>query len=160
MRRRALVAIVAWAAMARRGRAAEPPARREPLVLVVGKGCKVDDLTAAQVRALFLGDSVRGPGGTKLIPLNQPPLSQDRVAFDRLALKMSPEQVGRYWTDRRIRGEGAPPRAVAQVSILKRAVAQYDGMIGYVRRGELDDAVKLVAIDGRRPDDPGYLLAE
>jgi hypothetical protein len=138
------------------GQAAPP---RNPLVVVVAQDSPVRDLSFSTLRAMFLGDSVI-TAGVKLTPLNHPPNSVERVAFDRKVLHMDPDRVGAYWTDRRVRGESRPPRNVDSVLLLKRVVARFPGAISYVRANQIEAGLRVVRIDGKTPDDRGYPLAD
>jgi hypothetical protein len=133
--------------------AAEPA---EPLAVVVGKQATFDALSLPELKRLFMGESVVGPQGQKLIPLNRDSKSAERVGFDRTVLGMSPEAVARYWIDRKIRGQSSAPKAIEPAAVLQRVVAKLGGAIAYVRSKEVSPDVKIVRIDGKRPGDAGY----
>jgi hypothetical protein len=126
------------------------------LAVVVGPNSKLGELGISDLRRVFTGERVTDPSGNKLIPLNHPPKTVDRVGFDRTVLGMNPDEVGRYWVDRRIRGGSGPPRTVESIATLRRVVQNLPGAIGYLRRGQLSAEVKPVRIDGKLPGDPGY----
>ncbi len=126
------------------------------LCVVVAPTSKLSDVTLADLRRIFTGERVTDPGGNKLIPLNHPPRTVDRVGFDRTVLGMGPDEVGRFWVDRRIRGGSGPPRTVDSISTLRRVVKNLPGAIGYLRRTQQSAEVKLVRIDGKLPGDSGY----
>jgi len=149
--------VLARASLARGQAKTEP---RAALVVIVARDSPLRGLALQTLRSLFLGDSVNDPAGTKLVPLNLPAGSPPRVAFDRQVLRMSPEEVGRYWVDRRIRGEGRPPRVFDSAQLLLRLVAKFPGAIAYVRADQLDASVRTVVIDGRLPGQAGYPLGE
>lgn len=146
---------LAWAAQAR----AQPAVPKGALVLVVavGRETPLKGLDLGELRALFLGEVVDDDVGKKLVALNQPPQTPERVAFDKVVLGMSPEQAGRYWVDRRIRGGGRPPRAF-EAAQLVRLVAKFPGAIAYLRAEHVDASVRIVTIDGKTPKDAGYPL--
>lgn len=133
--------------------AAEPA---EPLAVVVGKQGPLEALSLPELKRLFMGESVVGPQGQKLIALNRDPKSAERVGFDRSVLGMSPEAAARYWIDRKIRGQSSAPKAIEPAAVLQRVVAKLGGAIAYVRAREVSPDVKIVRIDGKRPGDAGY----
>jgi hypothetical protein len=47
---------------------------------------------------------------------------------------------------------------VAPVGVLQKAVASISGTIGYMRESEVDGVLKVLAIDGKRPNDADYPL--
>lgn len=135
-------------------------APRPPLVLVVTQESGLSSLSRGQLRSIYLGDVVKDPGGNRIVPMNQMPNTPDRVAFDRRVLGMSPDEVGRYWTDRRLRGQGAPPRSFESPVLLQRLIMKLPGSITYVRLDQVIPGVKMLKLDGAGPKDPGYPLAE
>jgi len=90
--------------------------------------------------------------------LNHPAQSPERVAFDQVVLKMTPDQTGRFWIDRKIRGQPAAPRSVAPRELLRKFVAASPGAVTYLRDSEVDAQLKVLAIEGKRPQDAGYPL--
>jgi hypothetical protein len=128
------------------------------LVVIVGKDNGMNDISQNTLRNAFLGESVSDPSGKKIIPLNHPPHSSERVGFDRIVLDMSPDEAARYWIDRKIRGQSGAPRAVDSPALLRRVVARLPGALSYIRREDVDDSVKVLRIDGKRPSDGDYPL--
>ncbi len=138
------------AALAERG--AEPVT----LAVVVGPDNPTRDLSHQRLRRAFLGQTVQGADGRRLVPLNHPPRSVDRVGFDRVALGMTPNQVARFWIDRRIRGDGHAPRSVGSIATLQRVVARLPGAIAYLRPDQLDEDLRALTIDGHEPGEANY----
>jgi len=130
-----------------------------PLAVVVGSGTALTDLAVAALRALFQADTTM-VDGVRLAPFNRPPQSLDRVAFDRLVLGLSPDDVSRFWIDRRIRGQGRPPRVCEDPSLLARLVIRLPGAIAYVRADKVLPGMKALTIGGKMPSDAGYQLKE
>lgn len=130
---------------------------RTRLVVIVAKTSPLDELSLAELRRMYLGETVDS-GGQRLIPFNRGPTVNERIAFDRLVLGMSKEEVARYWVDRRIRGQSGAPKAIDPVDVHQRVVAKLGGAVGYVRGTEVRDEVKVVRIDGKTPNDRGYPL--
>jgi hypothetical protein len=135
---------------------AVPP--KAALVIVTQKGSLVADLSLRELKRMYLSEPIAGPDGTRLIPLNHPTGSPPRVAFDILALKMDPDQVGRFWIDRKIRGQTGVPKALPSVDALRRAVATVAGTVTYLTAADVTTDMKVVTIDGKQPKDPDYPL--
>lgn len=145
------VAGLALGTPARRLRA-EPRAR---LAIVVSKASSLTELSSAQLARAYQGDLV-DVAGRRLIPLNRGLSTPERVGFDRAILKMSPDEVGRYWIDRRIRGQSGAPRIIDPSDVYQRVIAKLQGSVGYALLQELREDVKVLRIDGKLPNDPGY----
>jgi hypothetical protein len=135
---------------------ADAESASEELAVVAGRQSPLEGLTLNQLKRLYLGDAMQGPGGEKLLPLNRDPKSPERIGFDRSVLGMSPDAVARYWIDRKIRGQSGAPRAVEPGPVAERVVARLPGALVYVRAKEVGSEVKVLRIDGKRPGEPGY----
>jgi hypothetical protein len=127
------------------------------LQLITSKSNALADLSLANLRQAYQGKQVL-VGGMKLVPINHPPGSPGRVVFDRVVLGMTPEEVGRYWIDQKVRGGDSPPRTIDSVGLLLRVVAALPAAIAYVREGFSTLDLKVVKLDGRLPGDPRYPL--
>ena len=135
--------------------AAEP---RVKLFVVVQKASPLSDLSLRDLKRLYLGEHITDENGQQLIPFNHPAASPDRVGFDELVLKMNAETIARFWVDRKIRGQQPAPRGVAPRELLLKVVASLPGAVAYLRGGEIDAQLKVIAIDGKLPDEAGYAL--
>ena len=129
------------------------------LAIVVSKDSPVDSLSYGLLRQLYMGERVKA-GGTMLIPFSSPARSSDRVVFDEIVLRMSPDTVTRYWIDRRLRGLPGPARSIPTAGTVVKVVVKLEGAIGYVPVHAVTSEVKVVKIDGKRPGDPGYPLRQ
>lgn len=135
--------------------AADP---RVKLVVVVQKSSPLSELSLRDLKRLYLGEHITDGDGKQLIPLNHPLASPDRVGFDQVVLKMTPDQIRRFWIDRKIRGQPAAPRSVTPRELLRKLVAASPGAIAYLRDSEIDAQLKALAIDGKRPEEADYPL--
>lgn len=149
----AMLAVSSLGAMTRVVNADE----RTRLVVVVAKTSPVNELSLAELRRMYMGEPLDS-GGQRLIPFNHGPSLKERIAFDKLVLGMSPQEVSRYWVDRRIRGQSGSPKAIDPADVHQRVVVKLPGAVGYVRIDELRDDVKIVRIDGKAPNDRDYPL--
>jgi hypothetical protein len=134
--------------------AAQPTKR---LVIVTQKSNALAELSLRDLKHMFLSEQVDGPGGP-LIPLQQAPGSATRQAFESLVLKMSPDEVGRFWIDRKIRGQKGAPKAVAPVELLRRVIVSLPNTVTYLNATDLTDDLKVLKVEGQGPQDPGYPL--
>jgi hypothetical protein len=130
------------------------------LAVVVAKDSSLRAISLRDLRRLYLGEEIEAPDGKRLIPLNHERNAGERVAFDEKVLGMGPDEVGRYWIDRKIRGQAGPPRTVNPLERLRAAIKRVDGTITYLRAGDVQDGMKVLSIDGKAPGDSGYLLAD
>jgi ABC-type phosphate transport system substrate-binding protein len=125
------------------------PARAVPsldLAVIVNEQARVSLMSAVEVETIFTRTQTRWSDGTPIVPINAPAGSETRVLFDRVVLRLGPDDVGRFWIDRRIRGMGLPPRNLSDPSSVMRVVEKLDGAIAYVPENLVPNArVKIVA---------------
>lgn len=147
------LAVAALAALWPRPAAAEG----QKLVVVVAKGSAVKALSRSELKRIFLGETV-SVGGATLVPFNSAPGAPPRVAFDQEILGMSAAEVGRYWVDRKVRGQSGAPRSLPSMAHVLKVVAKFPGAISYVPADQLNAGVQPVAIDGVAHTDAKYPL--
>jgi len=119
------------------------PAYADELVVVVHPD-NTENPSRAQLAAMFTTRMQSWNGGLRVVPFNFPPRHQARVSFDNSVLQMSPDEVARYWIDRKIRGGNPPPKAVENEQLICRLVSKLPGSIGYIPRS-LAEGVRIIA---------------
>ena len=134
-------------------------AERVTLAVFVAKDSALQNLKMRELRRIYTNADDSGFSGQRSVPFNHTARSGDRIGFDMTVLRMSPEEVSRFWIDRKIRGLPGPPRAVDSLSQLLRLVSRTSGGIGYARPNQLPNDVRVVRIDGKLPSEAGYPLA-
>jgi hypothetical protein len=148
----ALPVLCALPSAERTARAAE----RVTLAVFVAKDSSLQNLKLAELRRIFTNADDSGFSGQRNVPFNHTARSSDRVGFDQTVLRMSPEEVSRFWIDRKIRGLPGPPRAVDSLSALLRLVSRTSAGIGYARPSQVTNEVRVIRIDGKLPSEAGY----
>jgi len=128
------------------------------LAVIVSPNSKLTNISVADLRRVFQSERLTDPDGNRLIALNHPPKTVDRVGFDQVVLRMDPDEVGRFWIDRKIRGGNGPPRTVESLATLRRVVEKLPGAIGYLRPGQLSNEVRVIRVDGKLPEETGYAI--
>lgn len=128
---------------------AATPARAVPqldLAVIVNTRAAMKQMSAVEMETMFTRTQTRWDDGTPAVPINAPPGSDMRVQFDSVVLRLSPDEVGRFWIDRRVRGFGMPPRHVGEPATIVRVVEKLNGTIAYAPEELVRDArVRVVA---------------
>jgi hypothetical protein len=135
-------------------------AANHTLLVIVGNATGMTDISLAMLRSAFQSEPATTPAGKRLLPFNHPVGSPERTLFDRAVLGLEPDEVGRFWINRRIRDEGLSPRTLPAVDMAVRVVASLPGAITYVGSKTATTGVRVLRVDGKLPTDPGYLLAD
>ena len=125
------------------------------LVVVTAKGSGLTNISRGDLKRCFLGESVSG-GGKTLVPFNAATATPERTGFDKAVLGMSPDEVGRFWVDRKVRGQGGAPRSLPSAAHIAKVAAKFPGAIAYLPEDALTSDVQPVQIDGVAYTDGRY----
>ncbi len=117
----------------------------EPLAVVVSTAVPVSQLSAAELEAIFTSSKRTWPDGSNIGAFSYAPNSEVRRTFDKVVLRMSAEEVAKYWIDQRVRGGAPPPRQVPDPALALRLVAKLPGSVAYVPSSMVNAGVKVVA---------------
>jgi hypothetical protein len=128
------------------------------LVIVVAKGSAVTNISRGDLKHCFLGDQVSA-SGKLLVPFNAAVGSPERSGFDKVVLGMTPDEVGRFWVDRKVRGQGVAPRSLPSAAHIVKVTAKFPGAISYLRVDQLTPELQTVTVDGVAYSDPKYNIA-
>lgn len=124
---------------------AEPVQASAGLVVIVHPANSVTSSTMAELEAIFTTRKQNWSHGGRIQPFNFPPKHPIRVAFDQEVLGMDPDEVARYWIDRKVRGGHRPPRQVPSAALMVRIVASLEGAVGYAKESDVNSSVKILA---------------
>jgi hypothetical protein len=125
------------------------------LVVVVAKGSQVTNISRTDLRRCFTGERVSVADKT-LVPFNAAPNSTDRAGFDKAVLGMSPDEAGRFWVDRKVRGQGAAPRSLPTAAHVAKVAAKFPNAIGYLEVDQMTSEIQAVTVDGVAYTDARY----
>lgn len=115
------------------------------LAVVVNPAVPVTQLSASDLESIFTSTRHNWPDGSNISAFSYAPESETRRAFDTVVLRMSPEEVARFWLDQRVRGGARPPRQVPDPSLAVRLAAKLPGSITYIPENLVNPSVKVVA---------------
>lgn len=115
------------------------------IAIVVHPTNDVSSLSLGELEAIFTTRKLYWPNGRAIAAYNLPTRHAVRTAVDRSVLHLEPDQVARFWIDRRVRGGHLPPRQAPSVDVMKRVVASLETAIGYLPASEVSSEVKVVA---------------
>ena len=115
------------------------------LVVIVNPSQRTSALSRADLFTVFTSARRQWDDGAAVVAFNSAPDDDTRHAFDRAVLRMTPDEVARFWIDQRVRSGTRPPRQVPDPRMAVRAVAKLPGAIAYVRPELADGSVRIVA---------------
>ena len=115
------------------------PVRAADIVVVVNDQLRVEALTEAQVREIYLGERHYW-GGVRFRPITYPDGAELMLAFRDRVIAMSADEYRSWWIKRIFRQADTPPASVGSQAEALRRIAATPGAIGFVRDTDLDGA--------------------
>jgi phosphate transport system substrate-binding protein len=138
---------------------AQQAAAADALAIIVHRSNPVDELSAAQLKRIYMFDIQNWPHGRKITVMVREKGQPDRGEAIRLICGIAEAEYERHVLLQTFRGSlGSGPRAIQSVSAMLRFVFNVPGAIGYVPADQIHGSVKVLRIDGRLPTEPSYPL--
>jgi len=155
-----IVLVLAAAALLRaapEGRLATSPPKQEGLAIVVNQSNAVDDLSLAELRAVFLGERSHWPNGRRITLVMMEQGQPEREAILREICRLSEADFRRRILQGLFTGEVlVSPKTLATPVGVRKFVFNVPGAIGYLRLEDVDASVKVIRVEGRLPNDTEY----
>jgi ABC-type phosphate transport system substrate-binding protein len=117
----------------------------EALAIIVGRSSALQNISLETLKRVYLRKNLIDGNGIRWIPLNYPPSHELRQAFSLELFKELPEDQENYWNTQYFNGI-SPPEVLASEEAVLRFVVITPGAIGYVRKRNVDERVKILKI--------------
>jgi ABC-type phosphate transport system substrate-binding protein len=134
----------------------------DAIVVIVNSTNPVDNLSAGDLKKLYLSDRSRWDTGKAVAPVMLGPGAAERSAFLKIICGMSDADLNKYFLQAAFTGKAAiPPKEVGSASAIKSFVASSPGAIGFMKASDLpagDSTVKAVKVDGVAASEAGYKI--
>jgi ABC-type phosphate transport system substrate-binding protein len=131
------------------------------LAVIVNKENPIQNLSSEDLAKIFKQEKQYWDQGKKIYFLMQEAGSAEKEIVLRKIFKMDPEALKKFWLTLMFRGEITSfPKTLSSNAAVKRFVGKSPASIGYIDASDVDDSVKTLRVDGKRPGDPGYLLSD
>lgn len=126
------------------------------IVVIVHKSNPIHDITVQELARIYKGKATKWSDGNKISVVNRESAAPIRSIFYKNILGA---KVGDAFSDT---GTGLPFQTNIQTSaaLVRYVVSHLPGAVGYVYSSETDETVKVLKIEGLRPDQEGYKLSE
>jgi ABC-type phosphate transport system substrate-binding protein len=132
---------------------------KESLAIIVNRDNPIENISMNELRTVFLGERSHWPNGRRITLVMMEPGQPERDTVVRDVCRMSDSDLRRRYLQGLLTGEVlVSPKTLASPVGVRKFVFNVPGAIGYVRREDVDDTVKVVRIDGHLPTDPEYPL--
>jgi ABC-type phosphate transport system substrate-binding protein len=140
-------------------------AAADDVAVIVNKSNPVASLTMAELRTILLSPRSKWSSGSIIAVLMTQPGQPERSGTLKIVCGMSETDFNlhfiRGWRNvdgSTSRGNGDRPTVFSSGVQLRQSVASLPSAVGFIKASQIDDSVKVVAIDGDRPGQPAYKL--
>ncbi|HEX8695117.1 MAG TPA: hypothetical protein VF746_22080 [Longimicrobium sp.] len=129
------------------------------VAIVVHPQTRVENLTLAQLRRIFLGEQQFWPDRQRVTLLMRAPVAAEREMVLRQIYRMTEAQFRQYWIAKIFRAEATSgPQIVYSNDMARELVTSVPGAITFVPAAAVRPGMRMVRIDGRLPGEAGYPL--
>jgi ABC-type phosphate transport system substrate-binding protein len=140
-----LLTILALALMVSCLRLLTVSAALEEVDVVVNKSNDLAPLSREEARRIFMGDKSSWRGGKRITVLMLAPDQPERVVILQAVFKMNESEYTKYFLQAAFTGHVlAAPRDLPSAAQMKAHLAANPNAIGYLRKEDVDDGVKVV----------------
>jgi len=149
-----------WVAAALMAAAAGGRVEAGDVAIIVHRTHPQAEISMTELARIFRLDQQRWKSGEKVDLVVQLSHSDKEAIVQDLIYHMQSDELMRFWLGKVFRGElTAAPRAFSSDLSVKNYVAANLQAVGYIDSVLLDETVKALSIDGKRPGEAGYPLA-
>jgi ABC-type phosphate transport system substrate-binding protein len=136
-----------------------PQAAADEVAVIVNKSNPINALTMIQLRKIVLAQEAKWPGGGKITVWMTPPGQSERASTLKIVCSMSETDFTLHFMHASFKGDsGDPPKTAGSGAQVRQSIAGAVNGVGFIAASQVDDSVKVVAIDGNRPGEPAYKL--
>ena len=126
--------------------------------VIVSPDVPLTGLTMTELRKLYLGDRQFWNPGLRVSLLIRAPVARERAVIVWTACRMSEAQFGQHWISKVMRADcTTSPRQFTSNQAAVDLVRSMPGAIAVINAAQAT-GVKILPIDGKMPNDPGYPL--
>jgi ABC-type phosphate transport system substrate-binding protein len=129
------------------------------LAIIVNTANPVDNLSMAELRKVFLGERSHWPNGRRITLVMMDTGQPERTTLLREVCQMNESDFNKHFLHGLFTGEVfVSPKTLSSPVGVRKFVFNVPGAIGYVRVSDVDSTVKVLRVDGLRPEDKDYGL--
>lgn len=139
--------------------AAAAPALAQDMAVVVSGAVQEPGLTSGELREIYLGNRQYWKPGLRVVPLVWGAEEREQQVLLERVYRMSADRYRQHWITKIFRDEAtSKPIELLSGAMLAQAMAKLPGAIALVRADRVPPGARVLAVDGRRPGEPGYPL--
>ena len=134
-------------------------AAADDVAVIVNRGNPITSLSMIQLRKIVLAQEAKWPSGGRIIVWMAPPGHPERSRTLKVVCGMTETDYTLHFMHASFNGDGGdPPKAAPSGSQLRQSIAGAVNAVGFIKASQVDDSVKVIAIDGALPGQAAYKL--
>jgi ABC-type phosphate transport system substrate-binding protein len=138
---------------------AAPAASDDSIAIIVNQSNPVENLSAAELRKILLGERSHWPNGRRITLVMLAPGQPERKAVLRDIYHMNESEFNNHFIQGLFTGEVfVSPKALGSAAEVRKFVFNVPGAIGYVKGSDTDSSVKVLRVDGHLPENKEYSI--
>jgi phosphate transport system substrate-binding protein len=131
----------------------------DTIAIIVNQSNTIDDLSLKELRTVFLGERSHWPNGRRITLVMMDPGLSERKAVLRDVCHMNETEFSRHFLQGLFTGEVfVSPKTLSTSVGVRKFVFNVPGAIGYLRASDVDGSVKVIKVNGHRPEEADYPL--
>jgi ABC-type phosphate transport system substrate-binding protein len=132
---------------------------QEPVAVVVNPKNPVTTISMSDLREIFSCERTSWPSGNRILLFSRMSNTPEYAVMLKTIYRMSESDYRQYWVLRQVRGESScRATELPSKGITMEALRTYPGAIALIRVSELTAEMKVISVQGKKPDSPGYPL--
>ena len=131
----------------------------EPVAVVVQTNNPVNSISMSNLREMFQCDRSAWPSGTRVKLFSRGVGTPEHNSMVRVLYHSSENEYNQMWVMKQIRGEtSCKPTELPSKGMTIEALRAFPGALALIRLSEVTPEMKIVSVDGKKPDSPDYPL--
>jgi len=132
---------------------------QEPIAVVVPAGNPVGNVSMAQLREMFQCERSVWSSGPRVRLFSRGSGTPEHEAMLRAIYRVSASDYSQMWVMRQVRGEtSCKPTELPSKGMTIEALRAFPGAIALIRVSEVTAEMKIVTVDGKKPESSEYPL--
>jgi len=131
------------------------------VAIIVHQDNPLDTISSRDLSRILKKEKRHWDDNKNIYVIMQEDGSAEKTRIVKTIFQMRPNELKRYWLSKIINGEMLSfPKTLSSNDAIKRFVSQIPSAISYVNADAVDESVKVLRIDGKKPGEAGYFLSD
>ena len=131
------------------------------VAVIVNKSNPETEFSFREVTRIFKMEKKYWKDGRKIYFVMQEAGALEKQIILKKVFKMNAQQLKKFWLAKIFRAEiSSFPKTLGSNESVIRFVREVPYAVGFINASSLDKSIKVLAIDGKRPGQVGYLLTD